>query len=930
MNDQTTRDSDPSLDDDAQAVQDLDSGPRDPHGLTGKVIWLTAVTWSLFQVWIASPMPYELNLFIVSDTQARSIHLAFAVFLGFLIFPAVVHRLGVRNQGLGVGRVIAIGFYLAMGIGTSALAVYDLATLGRLGWVYAAIAASFFAIAWPLIMRPALPQRVPVPDWFLGAVAAACSLYLYLFFQDIAGRPGAPNTLDLIVAGVGIVLLLEATRRVLGPALMIIAAIFLFYTFAGPLMPDLIAHRGASYPRAMAQQWLSNEGVFGIALGVSTSFVFLFVLFGALLEKAGAGDYFIRTAFAGLGHLRGGPAKAAVIASGMTGVVSGSSIANVVTTGTFTIPLMRRVGFKAEKAGAVEVASSVNGQLMPPVMGAAAFLMVEYVGIPYVEVLKHALIPAIVAYVALFYIVHLEACKNGMEGLERTMKTTLKGQLITSGFTLAGIVLLAAAVYWGLGWIKSVAGDSASWIIAALVLIVYLGLLVIVSRQPEAEPLDTDRPLPALGPTVLSGLHFILPLVILVWALVVERLSPGLSAFWAVAFMFFILLTQRPILAMLRGEGRMGHALNQGVRELFEGLETGARNMIGIGIATAAAGIIVGTVAMTGVGLVLTDVVDVLSGGNLLVMLVLVALISLVLGLGLPTTANYIIVATLMAPVIVELGAQNDLLVPLIAAHLFVFYFGIMADVTPPVGLASFAAAAVARADPIMTGVHAFFYSLRTVALPFFFIFNPALLLVGVNSGVGVALVFFGALIGMLAFTAATMGWFQSRSRWYESVVLFAAAVLLLAPAAVFDRFQSPFEQRPPLELFEIVETIPDRGQLRLEASGLDLEGRELTRTVMFPLGRPDLEPRERLADAGLSVQLRAEEEIARIQVVAFGSPASRVGLEGGWEITSVLVPRSRVPAEILFLPALALIALVFVLQRRRADRTGRETMAST
>jgi TRAP transporter 4TM/12TM fusion protein len=441
---------------------------------------------------------------------------------------------------------------------------------------------------------------------------------------------------------------------------------------------------------------------------VSTKFVFLFVLFGALLEKAGAGNYFIQMAFSLLGHLRGGPAKAAVVASGMTGLISGSSIANVVTTGTFTVPLMKRVGFTSEKAGAVEVASSVNGQIMPPVMGAAAFLMVEYVGIPYIDVIRHAFLPAIISYIALVYIVHLEAVKKGMEALPKPgERLPPKWQAIGFGFTVLAILILGGAAYWLIqaaqlldasGWVtvavaavvavqilffqglkallprdnvkrlvsvgaiillnaaigtfglfhamevlKAVAGDATPWVVAVLLFGVYAALLWYASRFPELKLDDPNSPivtLPEVGPTVKSGLHFLLPIGVLVWCLMIERLSPALSAFWATAFMIFILLTQRPLIALFRGRGDYGAATRQGGGELFDALVTGARNMIGIGIATATAGIVVGTVTLTGIGLVMAAFVEFLSGGNLLLMLVLVAVLSLILGMGPPTTSS--------------------------------------------------------------------------------------------------------------------------------------------------------------------------------------------------------------------------------------------------------------------------------------------------
>jgi TRAP transporter 4TM/12TM fusion protein len=897
----------------ARMAATMEMGARDPGPLTRGLIYVTALAWSLFQVWIASPFGYWLGVLVIPETQARAIHLAFGVFLAFLAFPAFSPLS--RHH-----RPLAGGFYILFGLGVLGLAAHNhLSELPRAG-VFALTGAVILAMAWPNL-RPTSTSRVPPLDWLLAALAAFCAAYLFLFHQELALRPGRPTPMDLAVAGCGMALLLEATRRVLGPALMIIAGLFLFYTFAGPWMPELLAHRGASFGRAMSQQWLSNEGVFGIALGVSTGFVFLFVLFGALLERAGAGGYFIRVAFSLLGHLRGGPAKAAVVASGLTGVVSGSSIANVVTTGTFTVPLMKRVGLSGQKAGAVEVASSVNGQLMPPVMGAAAFLMVEYVGISYVEVIKHAFLPAVIAYIALLYIVHLEAVKMGLEGLPRAREASVGQRLLGFGLTISGLLVLAGAVYFGIGWIKIVAGEHALWIIGVLVLAAYLLLLWLASRIADTHMLDEEHlVLPEPRPTIQSGLHFLLPVVVLIWCLVVERLSPGLSAFWAVMFMVFILLTQRPLTLLFRGARGHGRATLQGVVELSDGLVQGARNMVGIAVATAAAGIIVGTVAMTGIGLVMTDLVELLSGGNLLLMLLLTAVICLVLGLGLPTTANYIIVATLMAPVIVDLAGQHGLLIPLIAAHLFVFYFGIMADVTPPVGLASFAAAAVARADPIRTGVQAFWYSLRTVALPFFFVFNTQLLLIGVTSLWQLLLTFFGALAGMLVFAAATQGYLITRSRAAETGLLLAAAFTLFVPGFWMDRLHPELETVSPQALESVAEAKPAGAHLRLTVGGMDLEGREISRAVMLPLG--DAGPgRERLTRAGLGTMTLGDE--VSVSFVSFGSPAERAGIESGWRITGVLVPADRPAPEWFYLPAFAVLGLVIGLQRRRRRKAG-------
>ncbi|MGY9047588.1 MAG: TRAP transporter permease, partial [Rhodobacterales bacterium] len=679
-------------------VASSDTGGRNVTGSVGLFLMLVALSWSLFQLWFASPIPFMINFGVFNDTEARSIHLAFALFLAFAAFPATKTKFQIV---LGVAVPVILGALFMMGSkdGTS------------IWWIPLVVAA---LVACVILGSP--KEKIPVWEWALAVVGAATALYLYVYYREISGRVGAPITQDFVVAVIGILVLLEATRRALGPALMIVASVFLVYTVLGPYMPDLIAHKGNNLSEIVNHQWITTEGVFGIALGVSTSFVFLFVLFGSLLDKAGAGNYFIQVAFSLMGHMKGGPAKAAVVSSAMTGLISGSSIANVVTTGTFTIPLMKKVGFSSEKAGAVEVASSVNGQIMPPVMGAAAFLMVEYVGIPYFDVVKHAFLPAVISYIALVYIVHLEALKAGMEGLPRayTPKPIVQ-RLIGIAFIIAMICALSFIVYYGMGWIRTLFPDTAGYIIFVALSAIYVVLLRIASKEAPLKLDDPNEPvtrLPLPGPTIRSGLHYILPVVVLVWALMVDRLSPGLSAFWAAAYMVFILLTQRPLMQMFRGESQLGADLKAGFTDLIDGMVTGARNMIGIGIATATAGIIVGAVSQTGVGSALADVVEVLSGGNIMAILLLTAVLSLILGMGLPTTANYIVVSALLAPVIVTLGQQNGLIVPLIAVHLFVFYFGIMADVTPPVGLASFAAAAVSGGDPIKTGVIAFFSSL--------------------------------------------------------------------------------------------------------------------------------------------------------------------------------------------------------------------------
>ncbi|TVR96930.1 MAG: TRAP transporter fused permease subunit [Rhodospirillales bacterium] len=838
-------------------VAEAETGARSPRGLAAAVLLAVPFLWSLFQLWYASPLPFMFGFAILNDTEARSIHLAFAVFLAYLAYPA---------------------------------------------------------------FKRSPRHHIPVQDWVFAAVGAFCAAYLFLFYAELSRRPGLPTTTDLVVAVTGMILLLEATRRALGPPLMVVAAVFLFYTFAGPHMPDVIAHKGQSLQRVMSHQWLSTEGVYGVALGVSTGFVFLFVLFGALLEKAGAGAYFIKVAFSLLGHLRGGPAKAAVVSSGMTGLISGSSIANVVTTGTFTIPLMKKVGFRAEKAGAIEVASSTNGQITPPVMGAAAFLMVEYVGISYVEVIKHAFLPAIISYIALVYIVHLEALKAGMEGLPRRRPSTLARTAITTVATIGGVIILSGVVYYGLGWVKDVFGPASASIATGLLVLAYIGLVWWGARFPDPDlaPTSDMTELPDPGPTVKSGLYFLLPVLVLVWCLVVERLSPGLSAFWATVFMIFVAATHRPLKALIRGDSAWADEISRGIGDLLSGMVAGGRNMIGIGVATAAAGIVVGTVTLTGIGLVMTEFVEFISGGNLLLMLIFTAVISLVLGMGLPTTANYIVVSTLMAPVIVTLGAQHGLIVPLIAVHLFVFYFGILADDTPPVGLAAFAAAAISGGDPIRTGIQGFTYDMRTAILPFMFIFNTELLLIGIVNWLHLAVTVFGALVAMLTFAAATQGFFLVRSRAWETAALLIVAFTLLRPGFWMDMIVPPLEAIDPVEIERIAQEMPPDSSMRVVVEGDTIDGVFVTRTVQLPLG-PEAPAAQRLLHAG--IEIRKENDQVFVDNIVFGGPAERAGVDWDWEVRTIQVERERLPKHLMFLPALALLAVVIVVQRRRSRR---------
>ncbi|MFP1632025.1 TRAP transporter permease [Zhengella sp. ZM62] len=851
-------------------VAEVESGARNASGMAGRFILALCFVWSLFQLYIASDIPFILTTLtganvVFNNQEARQVHLAFALALSMLAYP---------------------------------------------------------------LFKSSPRDRVPLYDWALAILGAGACLYLLWFKQDIADRAGLPTTADLVMSAIGMVTLAIAVFRALGLPLVIVASVFVFYVFFGHLdsMPDAIQWKGASFGKAMWHYWMQTEGVFGVALGVSASMIFLFVLFGSLLEKAGAGNYFIKLAFALLGHLRGGPAKAAVMASALSGLYSGSSIANVVTTGTFTIPLMKRTGFKPEKAGAVEVASSTNGQLTPPVMGAAAFLISEFTGVAYPELIKHAFLPAIISYIALVYIVHLEALKIGLKGLERpTVVGTLAQRLSGVLFGFIAMAVLAAAVYYGLGWIKVAFPGMTFYTALLLFLAAYVGLVYKAAQHPDLEMDDPNAPmevLPRPWDVAITGFHYILPIVILIWCILVERLSPTLSAYWATVSMIFIVLTQKPLKRAMRGEGGFGLGFSDGWRDFVDGMIAGARNMIGIGVATGAAGVIVGTVSLTGAHQVVGEFVEFLSGGSLIAMLLLVAVMSLILGMGLPTTANYIVVSSLMAPVIVSVGAAQGLIVPLVAVHLFVFYFGILADDTPPVGLAAFAAAAISGGDPIRTGIQGFAYDIRTALLPFLFIFNTELLLIDV-SAVKAVFIFIVAVIAMMLFAAATQGYFLTRSRVWETLALLLVAFTLFRPGFWLDYVQPPYDNRPGAEVIELAAAQPENGTLRMVVRGPDFDKPDVIseRTIIAELGEAG-DGADRLDQAGLMVSVDdgkavLEEPLAGTQFFTEFQGFDFYGDEPV-EIALVQTEAERMPKEIFYIPALVLLGVVVLFQRRR------------
>jgi len=848
-------------------AKDTDFGGRSTDGPVGLLMLVLGLSWALFQLWYASPLPFALRFGVFNDTEARSIHLAFGLFLAFLAFPATRHS----------------------------------------------------------------PRdRVPALDLLLAAIGAASAMYLIVFYRELALRPGNPTGLDIAVGIAGVLVLLEATRRAVGLPMTVLAVLFLAYSIAGPHLPDVIAHKGASIPRLVSHQWMVTEGVFGIALGVSVSFIFVFVLFGTLLDRAGGGNYMMQVSFALLGHLRGGPAKVAVVSSALNGLISGSSVSNVVSGGIFTIPLMKRAGYGGVKAAAIETSSSVNGQIMPPVMGAAAFLMVEYVGIPYSDIVKHAFIPAVISYIALFYIVHLEALKLGIMPAARERDRTMRNRFVSWGLGLSGTIAAMGLVYAIALGAKAMFGEAAPVLLGVLLAIAYVGSVRVAARQPDLPTeIDVKNPvLPPTWPTVKAGLHFLIPIGVLIWCLMVEELSPGLSAFWGVAAQVLLMVSQRPLLAWFRRKADLGGQFSVGMKEVIDGCNDGARNMIGIAVATACAGIIVGSITLTGLGLRMTEFVEFVSQGNILVMLLFTAFVCLVLGMGVPTTANYILVATLMAPVIVELGAQSGLVIPLIAVHLFVFYYGIMGDITPPVGLASFAGAAIAKEDPIAVGLQGSVYAFRTVVLPFIWIFNPALLLIDVHGWGEALLVAAASTLASLLFAAATMAYFRVKCRWWEVLLLLVATFCLFRPDWFADQVAPEYTEAPVSRFYELAARLDEGDRLVFRIQGQTLEGEDRGKTVAVQLGpktgdgsNPVADARKRLADAGLAVTGMGE--MLQVANVRFGSRAAKARIEQGYDIVGVEVPTDRLNAHWFYLPGLLLAALIWLLQGWRRPRGG-------
>jgi len=756
------------------------SPTRNLTGLHLKIVGIIAVIWSLFQLWYASPFPFMFNIGMFKGLPARAIHLGFALTLAFLIYPISKRR------------------------------------------------------------------KISIFDILISFMAAFCCLYIYFFYDQLVDRGGILLSvtiwekfnlpIELIIGSCGILILIEATRRVFGLPLVIIAVCFLLFSYFGRYAPEIISHGGLSLNRLVGFQWLDQEAIFGIPIGVSVDFIFLFVLFGALLETAGGGKYFLDLAFGMVGKMRGGPAKAAILGSGMTGLISGSSIANTVTTGTFTIPIMKKTGFSKEKAGAIEVSSSVNGQLMPPVMGAAAFVMASFLGVTYFEVVKHAFLPAIISYVALFYISHLEALKLNLKGMD-----------------------------------------------------------------------EVD--IPNLKKTFLSGLHFLIPIFVLVYMLVYLRFTASYSIFFATIALIIVNL----VYIVIKNQD-FKEAIKTWYNQTLVGFQKGALNMVGVGIAIATAGIIVGAVGSTGLSTNLIIVIEFIAKDNVIILLFLTIILCLLLGMGLPTTANYVVVASLMATVLVDVGNASGFVFPLIAVHLFVFYFGLMADVTPPVGLASYAAAAISGGDPLKTGLQAFWYSLRTGILPIVFLFNHELLLIGIENIWHGLLVIITSLIGILVFTSATQAWFINRLRWYEIIIFLLISISLLAPEFVLNKFYPKYNYMD-INKIHLMKLDPNK-EARFKVTRPSNYGE---RYKLFVIKKDTFEIEYSLEQYGIS--LIKEDSRVIVDTLQWNGKAKKSGFETGDYISEFKLENADRPNKGIIYPIAILLLIIFgYLNSRRKE----------
>jgi TRAP transporter 4TM/12TM fusion protein len=684
---------------------DPESNFRRLVGLAAGLVTLLGVALSLFHVWTA-------GFGLLNEIAHRSIHLSFVLGLIFLVFPEQRRARPLREWTVSLGFA---AFYLYMAVDL----VRALSARGEAqgaGWFLAAIVV-LTLLTLPIPALSGHRDRIPPRDWVLATAAASVSLYFVVFFEEIfVRRVGSPVGTDYMMGVVAILVVLEATRRTMGLSLPIIGVVCLLYGMWGPYLPGPLAHRGYSILRIVNHIYIGTEGIYGIAVGVVATYVFHFVLFGVLMQQTGVGRLFMDLAAILAGRRVGGAAKVSVVASGLFGMISGSSIANTVTTGALTIPMMKRTGFSPRFSGAVEASASCGGQITPPIMGASAFVMSEMLGLPYNELILIALVPALFHYLAMLLMVHLEARRLGLSGM-----------------------------------------DSAT--------------------------------IPTLGAVLARSWHLLIPLLVTV-GLLLLRYTPFLAAFWGI--LATVACSYLPLLLRPLGVRGLDAGSALGPKALVQGLELGAKYALGIGAACACVGFILGVATLTGIGfkfgaavlefaraiagaLLALDPLGLLGerGATLFVALLLVALACIVMGAGLPTTPTYIILASIAAPALLDLG------VPQLATHFFVFYFGVLADVTPPVALAAFAGAAIAGSEPMRTGLVAFRLSMGKALVPFMFVYAPSLLFLEFAWG-EFATALASGVLAVVALAVAFTGFLRRRVAMPARWALGLAGILLV------------------------------------------------------------------------------------------------------------------------------------------------------
>ncbi|WP_234031457.1 TRAP transporter permease [Lentibacillus cibarius] len=674
-------------------LDELEGSDRTLFGWMAAIVLTVAVGFSLFHL-------YTAGIDMLPRMQQNAVHLAFALTLIFLIFP--------YKKNLG-------------------------------------------------------QKKIPWYDLVLAALGASTGIYILIISEELVGKVGNPNTIDTTMSFVALLLVLEATRRVVGKPLVILATVFMLYAWLGDMylpdflgaraiLPDAINHFGFTWNEIAEFMYLSNEGIFGTPITVSAQYVFIFILFGAFLEVTGAGKMFIDLAMSLVGSFKGGPAKAAVVSSGLMGSISGSSVANAVTTGTFTIPLMKKTGFRPKVAGGVEVAASSSGQLLPPVMGAAAFIMADFTGIPYLDIVKSAAIPALLSYTAILFMVHLEASKFNLKGIPRKDLVSPFRIFAGRGYLLLPIVAIIILLMLRL-----------TPILASFMAIVGTITIALFSYRMQKN----------FGAGFLVSLLF-------TGAAYAAHLLFGLNEYVTYVSAGSLLLAM--IWYAMGKKVDTEKQVTFGWKEFLTALELGAKNALSVVAACAAAGILTGVVTMTGLGPILSGLILDLANEQLFLVLLFTMLACIVMGLGLPTTATYIVLAAVMAPALIQLD------IPVLAAHLFVFYFGILADDTPPINLPAYATSGIAKSDPIKTGVQGFKFDMGALLLPFAFVMNPMLILQDdTATWIQIALSIATAFIGIIAWSTFIQSYLFTKFGWMERILAVAAAIVLLNHSLLTD-----------------------------------------------------------------------------------------------------------------------------------------------